>query len=159
MKWYDLLITDEFIDYFCNDINVYYTDFKDKWEYIPQPLFKKFTDTVNGITYAFSVRFSPYAESLFSSLNERDVDFYNAYIACKELLPPVITLSDIWQSIEVEENVSRYEVDFKYLNAEQIAVLILYPFWKRMNGSWEIDFLNSGRLKKYLLELKKKSKG
>lgn len=154
MKWYDLLITDEFIDYFSKDNNTYYVDFKNKWEYVPQPLFKKFADTVTGITYAFE-RFKDSSELL--SIEEKEPDIYNAYINCKQLMPPIITLADIWQSIEVKENGSPYQVDVKHLNPEQIAVLILYPFWSRMDGSWEIDFLDSGSLKKYLLELKEKS--
>ncbi|MBQ2704995.1 MAG: hypothetical protein IJF58_05550 [Clostridia bacterium] len=155
MKWYHLLITDEFIDYFCNGSNIYYTDFKNKWEYIPQPLFKKFIDTVTGITYAFA-RCGNSSE-LFLSTKEKEPDIYNAYINCKKTMPPVITLADIWQSIKVNKNCSPYQVDVKYLSAEQIAVLILYPFWSRMGGSWEIDFLDSGRLKQYLIELKEKS--
>ena len=152
MKWYDLLITDEFIDYFCNGSNIYYTDFKNKWEYIPQPLFKKFADTVDGITFAFARYGNPPEWFLL-----RNENIYNAYINCQKLMPPIITLADIWQSIEVEKNCSQYQADVKDLNAEQIAVLILYPFWSRMDGSWEIDFLDSGKLKKYLLALKEKS--
>ncbi len=155
MKWYDLLITKEFLDYFSNDDNIYYTVVNDKEEYNPQPLLKKFADTVTGITYAFA-RYSNSSELLLS-MKEKEPDIYNAYINCQKLMPPIITLADIWQSIKIEENYSPYQVDIKSLNAEQIAVLILYPFWNRMGGSWEIDFLDSGRLKKYLLELKEKS--
>ena len=156
MKWYDLLITDEFIDYFCGEHNIYYTDFKNNWEYIPQPLFKKFIETVTGITFAFG-RFCDNPESLLS-MGKKYPDIYNAYINCQKLMPPIVTLLDIWQSIEPKDNNSLYQEDVNRLNAEQIAVLILYPFWNRMGSSWEIDFLDSGMLKHYLIELKKKSK-
>lgn len=156
MKWYDLLITDEFIDYFCNESNIYYTDFKNEWEYTPQPLFKKFCDTVKGITTAFE-RYKNAAQKLLI-LKETEPDFYNALINCEKVMPPNVTLGDFWQSIDLKENRSPYQVDVESLEAEQIAVLILYRFWRRMGVSTEIYFLDSGNLKKYLLELKKKSK-
>ena len=155
MEWYDLLITDEFINYFSNDNSIYYSDFKSKSEYTPQPLFRKFWDPVTGITYAFQ-RFDISDKSLLI-IKEKTPDVYDAYINCRERMPFASSLMDFWHSIKTEADGSRYDVDVKTLCAEQIAVLILYPFWNRMGGSWEIDFLDSGLLKQYLLALKEKS--
>ena len=58
----------------------------------------------------------------------------------------------VWQSIGSD----RYAVDTELLTAEQCALLIMYPFWSRMGGSFEEHFYNSGRLKKYLCALKNK---
>lgn len=155
MEWYDLLITNEFLDYFNNEGNAFYKAKNDGREYIPEPLFKKFADTVSGITYAFS-RFTDYPELLLT-MKEVEPEMHYAYINCKKLLPPVITLVDIWKSIDLKGHLTPYKIDVKTLNAQQIAVLILYPFWNRMGGSWEIEFLESGMLKRYLFELKAKS--
>ena len=144
MKWYDLLITNEFMDYFCNDGNVYYNATAENCGYIPEPLFKKFIDTVNGITLALT-------QPGFSLI--KDSVLFNVYMTCQTVVPHGISLSDIFHSILP----SPYQADIKHLNAEQIATLILYPFWSRMGGSYEIDFLNSGRLRQYLLELKKRA--
>ena len=70
--------------------------------------------------------------------------------------PRVGSLSNIWQTIPKGENRGHYEALPESLTAEQIAVLIMYPFWSRMGGSFETTFLDDGRLKKYLLALKKK---
>ena len=58
----------------------------------------------------------------------------------------------VWQSIGSD----RYAVDTELLTAEQCALLIMYPFWSRMDGSFEEHFYNSGRLKKYICALKDK---
>lgn len=156
MKWYDLLITDEFVDYFSDDSNIFYTK-KDNAEhgYTPQSIFAKFVDTVNAITYAFQ-RLSLSNDFFLSSFKNKPV-ICDAYIRCQNSMPETITLADIWKSIKCDEGDTPYQVDVKTLNAEQIAVVILYPFWSRMGGSWEIEFLDSGRLKQYLLELKRKA--
>lgn len=152
MKWYDLLVTDEFVDYFSNDNNVYYEYIDDKGKYKPQPLFEKFIGLVNEITLAFTLHdLSPKALC-------RVKDLYPiAYMIYAERLTPSDNLSEIYRSIKTEKNQSMYQVDVDTLNAEQIAMMILYPFWSRMGGSFEIDFLESGDLKKYLLELKKRA--
>ena len=155
MEWYDLLITKEFIDYFTNENSVFYTAVDGRQKYDPQPLFRKFRDTVTGITYAFQ-RFDISDRSLLI-IKEKTPDVYDAYINCRERMPFASSLMDFWHSIKTEADGSRYDVDVKTLCAEQIAVLILYPFWNRMGGSWEIDFLDSGLLKQYLLALKEKS--
>ena len=156
MKWYDLLITDEFIDYFSNDNSIYYTDFKNRVEYTPQPIFKKFIDTVIGITYVSAKFDDDFMQH--SSVKQAEPDIYSAYTLCKQSVSHDFNLSDIWQSMKLEETIfSPYEIEIETLNAEQLAHLIIYPFWNRTGGSWEIEFLESGRLKKYLLELKKKA--
>lgn len=155
MQWYHLLITDEFIDYFCGDNHVYYQLMQENNEYKPEPLFSKFIETVLGIAYAFN-RFELKEYELLS-MKKSAPHIYEAYERCNEVMPPVIRLSDIWQSIRVQEDESRYQKDVRELSAEQIAVLIMYPFWHRMGSRFEIDFLESGSLKKYLLALKEKA--
>jgi hypothetical protein len=60
----------------------------------------------------------------------------------------------IWQTIPRVENMGHYCLRPEYLSCEQIAVLIMYPFWSRMGGTFEINFLDRGDLKYYLLGLK-----
>lgn len=67
-----------------------------------------------------------------------------------------VKLADYWQSIIYDPNKSRYSVDVELLSCEQIAILIIYPFWSRMGGSFETRFLDDGRLLKYMKALKKK---
>ena len=62
----------------------------------------------------------------------------------------------IWNSIWSQSNARTYDLDTELLSAEQCALLIMYPFWSRMDGSFEEHFYNSGRLKKYLCALKNK---
>ena len=58
---------------------------------------------------------------------------------------------DIWHS-----RGCNYDTPIEKLSDEQCAVLLVYPFWSRMDGGFEVSFRNDGRLKKYLLALKKK---
>ena len=141
MVWYDLLITDEFLDFFEQR----------NGNYAAYSTFQKFSDTVQGITLAFG----GYPDSAEKHL-ETETDVYNAYKNCKGLLVEGVTLAEIWRSIPLGDNKSPYQVSVDVLTAEQIAVLILYPFWKRMGGSFETDFAESGKLKQYLHELVKK---
>ena len=124
MKWYESMISEEFVDYFCDENSKFYEICDDKVVYMP--LFNKFRNTILEITY-------------------RHLD-----------APEGCRLSDYWNSIK-NEGQSHYRVDVSTLNDNQIAVLIMYPFWSRMGGSFEKEFLDDGRLKKYLSALYKKA--
>ena len=124
MKWYDSMISEEFVNYFCGENSKFYEICDNKVVYMP--LFNKFKKTILQLTY----------------------EHINAPNGCR--------LSDYWKSIEIEGK-SQYEVDISILNDNQIAVLIMYPFWSRMGGSFEKEFLDDGRLKKYLSALYKKA--
>ena len=124
MKWYDSMISEEFVNYFCDKNSKFYELCDNKIMYMP--LFKKFRKTIMEITYGH----------------------INAPNGCR--------LSDYWNSIETNGK-PIYQVDISTLNDNQIVVLIMYPFWSRMGGSFEKEFLDDGRLKKYLSKLYKKS--
>ena len=76
---------------------------------------------------------------------------------CRELLPPAFSVQAVWNSAKQAGNEFLYQTDAAVFSAEQLAVLILYPFWSRMGGSFADKFLESGQLRNFLLTLKKKS--
>lgn len=154
MMWYEILIEDEFIDYFGNDDNIFYIIENEKK--VLAPTFSRFADIVHGLTYAWS--FPQLLISEMSEFQEECPDFYRAFVFCKKNQPSFDErhLNKIWKSIPVGFDFSHYRVDLNKLNAEQCAVLLMYPFWSRMGGSFEISFQEDGRLKKYILALKEK---
>lgn len=50
-----------------------------------------------------------------------------------------------------------YSIEPDQLSVDDVAVLVLYPFWSRMGGSFEEQFALDGRLGKYLRILKEKT--
>lgn len=150
MKWYDILVRDEFIDYFSDESNEFYRTCDGEVKYAPQ--FKRFCDVIYGITVAFN-RFRP---SIYEHLKQTVPDVYEGCDFCKDKLPEE-SLADYWRSID-DGDKGKYSVDRSTLSAEQLAVLIMYPFWSRMGGSFEKDFLDSGMLKQYLLALKDRTR-
>ena len=153
--WYDILIDNEFVEYFSNESNTF-TTIKNG-EKVLAPTFARFANIVAGVTYAWD--FADIPNVILDHLKENEPDVFCGYVFCKEnqASPDEMYLSKIWNSIPNSENESRYDVDLENLNAEQCAVLLMYPFFSRMGGSFEISFQEDGRLKKYLLALKKKS--
>lgn len=152
-EWYEVLIRDEFIDYFSKENNVFY---KTVWESkILEPQFEKFKAIISCITKAaeFGKEAFEFYECVMKNKPYLNLD-YSYWTDYKS--PRVGSLSKIWQTIPKGENRGHYETSPELLTAEQIAVLIMYPFWSRMGGSFETTFLDDGRLKKYLLALKKK---
>lgn len=152
-KWYEVLIRDEFVDYFCNEENTFYKVIDGKE--ILEPKFEKFKDIISGITYAAGlgeVQFFIHDHMIETKPNiYLGYSYWTHYKILREG-----SLTKIWQTIPKGKNKGHYETDPELLTAEQIAVLIMYPFWSRMGGSFETTFLDNGRLKKYLLALKKK---
>ena len=95
----------------------------------------------------------------FYALKQNEPDVLRGHAFYKENQPSQDEsyLAMIWHSIPTDQNTSCYDVDLEKLDAEQCAVLLMYPFFSRMGGSFEISFQEDGRLKKYLLALKEKS--
>ena len=152
-KWYEVLIRDEFIDYFSNEKNTFYKVIDGRE--ILEPQFDKFKEIIIGITHAAG--FSEVPFFIFEHMIESKPNMYLGYSYWTHYkILREGSLSKIWQSVPNGENRGRYEIEPEHLSAEQIAVLIMYPFWSRMGGSFETTFLDDGRLRKYLLALKKK---
>lgn len=152
-KWYEILIRQDFIDYFSNENNTFYKEIDGRK--ILEPQFQKFKDIIYGLT---SAGFHGQEYSFdFEFMIEKEPNVYlgYSYMASSKTLK-ISYLPDVWRTIPKEKNRGHYEIEPELLTAEQIAVLIMYPFWSRMGGSFEISFLESGRLKKYLSALKKK---
>ena len=153
--WYDILIDNEFIEYFSNESNTF--TIIENGQKLLAPTFSRFADIVTGLTYACTL--SNIKQSSMDYLRQKEPDVFRGYAFYKENQPSQDEsyLAMIWQSIPTDQNTSRYDVDLEKLDAEQCAVLLMYPFFSRMGGSFEISFQEDGRLKKYLLALKEKS--
>lgn len=152
--WYKIFIEDEFINYFSDENNTF--TIIENGQKVLAPTFARFADIVAGVTYAWVLSNTPKAN--MDNLRENYPDVFRGYAFCRENQPlkDEMYLSKIWHSIPTAQNESRYEVDLEKLNAEQCAVSLMYPFWSRMGGSFEISFQEDGRLKKHLLALKRK---
>lgn len=155
-KWYETLIKKEFIDYFSNEENSFYTVMDD--QVIKDSIFNYFSDVVSGITMALnSVRYSCVDRYSNDSLTNIPPYMYFGYrTAYDGLLREQKNHENILRLQPGSSITSLYELDPMSLSADKLAILILYPFWSRMGASNEIGFLESGRLKKYLLALKAK---
>lgn len=152
-KWYEVLIRDEFVDYFCNEENAFYKVI-DGREFL-EPQFKKFKEIIHGITRAAGFSSVPFF--IYEHMIEAEPNLYLGYSYWTHYkILREGSLAKIWKTIPNGKNGGHYEMEPELLTAEQIAVLIMYPFWSRMGGSFETTFLDDGRLKKYLLALKKK---
>lgn len=80
-------------------------------------------------------------------VNELTTEFVKSEILSNEKNK----LAVIWNTIPHETS---YQLE--NLTAEQIAVLLMHPFWSRMGGSYEIESFNSGELKRRIFALKEK---
>lgn len=154
--WYKILVEDEFIEYFSDENNIF-TVLKDG-EKEMAPMFARFRDAVTGVTYAFSL--PELKQSSIDHLREDEPDIYRGFAFCREHQSKVQKdsryLAKILHSIPTDLKALKKEDKLERLSAEQCAVSLMYPFWSRMGGSFEIEFQENGGLKKYLLALKKK---
>ena len=155
--WYDILVKDEFINYFCDDNNVFFTI--ENGEEILAPTFLRFRKIVGGVSRAFT-----YQERIidFSQVLEDigEYDMLEGFNFCTEQIAHLGLgrdyLIDLWHSIQTTPECSKYDVPTEEISAEQCAVLIMYQFWGRMGVRTETLFQESGELKRYLLALKQK---
>lgn len=139
MKWYDLLISDEFIDYFCNNG--------------PENSCKKWDDTVTGITYYFA--------DLVQNESIREIiklspDTYNAFLYCEKCKPEKNLLTDCYKSLR-QKGYDNYSSSPQVCSADELGALIIYPFFSRMDGPFGDDFIKDDKMEKYLLALKSKT--
>lgn len=148
MKWYELLITDEFIAYFSNPENEFYKKVDKEIKYAP--LFFKFYNTIEAMTAASNLRNYPEEfDSMFLRYKESLPYYYEAAVICRNQIPYPSEISKIFRRADRKNHPGEY-------TAEELAVVIMYHFWQRGNYYADINFLESGALKQYLLELKKK---
>lgn len=156
-KWYEILIKKEFVDYFSNEENNFYKVIDDK--IIKDTMFQNFSDVVNGITMANNHMQCSCADRYSEEHNLLRIPphmYLGFRLAYDGLLREQKTFKKIL-NLQIGSSItSLYKLDPMSLSADKIAILILYPFWSRMGGSFETTFLDDGRLRKYLLALKKK---
>ena len=154
--WYEILVKNEFADYFMNQHEFSNDANEEKMMY---QMLKGYADIIAGVTLAWT--YSEYQKNnfLIKQIQKMGADTHFAFEFCNSRLhlTQVKSLSDIWQSIPSPLGQSKYDTDPALLNAEQIAVLIMYPFWSRMGDSYEKEFTKDGNLQKYLLILNSKS--
>jgi len=148
VQWYEILIQDKFVDFFKpHNMEVFRTT---NGKGIFHPVFEEFRGIVLGMTSACSVgdwNRKEIGESLARS-NPHEAVGYNHFL---DTCPGGQgRFAEVWQTIQ-----DPYETDVESLSAEQVAVLILYPFWSRIGGNFEIEFAQDGRLGMYLRTLKK----
>ncbi len=155
--WYKIFIEDEFINYFSDEYNTF--TITENGKQVLAPTFFRFARIVRGVTAGWAHSDIALPEDYMNYMQENEPDLFRGYTFCKENKTSNDRqyLSKIWSSIPRDQNESPYDVDLEKLNAEQCAVLLMYPFWSRMDGHFEISFQEAGRLKKYLLALKKKA--
>ena len=152
--WYKIFIEDEFIRYFGDEKNTF--SITENGQTVLAPTFSRFADIVTGVTYAWAL---PDIRDSSIEHMKKMPDIFRGFAFCREnqSLREETYLAKIWHSIPNEPNGSRYDVPLENLNAEQCAVLLMYPFYSRMGGSFELTFQKDGRLKKYLFALKEKA--
>ena len=152
--WHKIFIEDKFINYFDNESNIFTVTKNDRK--VLAPTFSEFADIVNGVTLAWTMPWLPISE--IEKMASENPGILRGFTFCTENKSSQNDryLPELWCAIPVGQNESPYDVDTESLNAEQCAVLLMYPFWSRMGGSFEISFQEDGLLKKYLLALKKK---
>lgn len=149
MQWYEILIQDKFVDFFKNHNTEVLASANGKDA--AHPLFEEFRGIVLGMTMACSLgdqNRKQISESLAKTSPHEAVGYDHFLDTCPN---GERRFADIWNSMQ-----DPYETDVESLSAEQIAVLILYPFWSRMGGNFEEEFAKDGRLGRYLCLLKKK---
>ncbi len=155
--WYELLISDEFIEYFSDENNRFYS-VKDN-KVVLEPMFQKYKDIIYGITYAPLVAEAFQKRGYDASENMKEYA-PNVYLGLKSAIDYFrsnnTTIIELLNKPKGSATAELYNADPEKLTADQIAVLIMYPFWSRMGGSWEEVFLDRGYLKKYILILKDK---
>ncbi len=153
--WYEILISDYFIEYVKSDPD-YEKDFKDANSVIYQ-----FWDVIEGFTYGNIMRQNPTkakdAAKGLELYGDWVVKGYWAFVNDEDNERDIGVIS---KSIrEKDKNKTFYEQDPKSLSAVQLAFLIWYASWEHPiceQGCMIYEFTTSGDLKKYLLALKKR---
>lgn len=149
--WYAILLQDKFLSCFTDE-SYYLSTAGRKHDYF-SALRKEFSEIVNGMTIACAMSNSEKWKSLsddyFDFSPIYGIGFYHYMKTCPK---DPRYFSTIWHTMD---NLNK--TDPEKLCAEQIAVLIFYPFWHRMGLNDEENFIRSGRLGKYLQILQSKT--
>ena len=151
--WYDILVKNKYAEYFINSNGTEDAEATAK-------MLRGLAGVVSGATTSWAFCDRRDADFVAVATEYMDADEKLAFEFCHSNLGSTSTtsLSDVWQSIPTEDDQSKYDVDIELLSVEQCAVLIMYPFWSRMGGSFEEQFAADGRLRKYLRALNVKNK-
>ena len=154
--WYNIFIEDEFVNYFSDESNTFTTI--ENGKQVLAPTFFRFSRIVRGVTAGWTQSQIALPAEYMDYMEKNEPDLFRGYTFCiaNKTSNDRRYLSNIWISVPREQGESPYDVDLAKLDAEQCAVLIMYPFWSRMDGSFETSFQEAGHLKKYLLALKNK---
>jgi hypothetical protein len=150
--WYEILVKNNFADYFMN------SDSNAQDESTTLQMLDGYADIVSGVTISWMFFDKRDPDFVSGIISNEDQHIKLAFEFCHSRLDSTTTtnLGEVWSSIPVNPDQSCYDIDTNLLNAEQCAVLIMYPFWSRMGGSFEKEFAIDGRLKKYLCALNNK---
>lgn len=151
--WYEILISDYFIEYVKSDPD-YEKDFKDENSVIYQ-----FWDVSEGFVFGNIMREHPTKAKNTAKFIESYGDWvlkgYWAYINDEDNERDIGVIA---KSIrEKDESKTFYEHDPNSLSEEQLAFCIMYRTWDRLGMPNKFyEFTINGDLKKYLLALKKR---
>ena len=152
--WYEILISDYFIEYVKSDPD-YEKDFKDE-----NSVIRQFWDVIEGFAYGNIMREFPTKakdKDVLQGYNDWVLKGYWAYINDEDNERDIGVIA---KSIrEKDETKIFYEQDPKSLSEVQLAFLIWYASWEHPiceQGCMIYEFTTSGDLKKYLLTLKKR---
>ena len=148
--WYEILVKNQVADYFING--------EPANEETAAQMRKEYADIVYGVTTAWTLCKDQKDDTVQEQIARLGESAYTAFDFCRSHMPfsAANSLSQILQSIRTQFHERFYDIDLSLLNEEQCAVLIMYPFWSRMGGSFEEEFLTRGDFKKYLCALKSK---
>jgi len=149
--WYAILLQNKFLSCFTDES--YYLSTAGRKHDSFSELHKEFSEIVNGMTIACAMsnseKWKNLSDDYFNFSPIYGMGFYHYMKTCPADSQYFAT---IWHTMD---NLSR--TDPNKLCAEQIAVLIFYPFWHRMGLNDEEAFIRGGQLGQYLQALKAKT--
>ena len=157
--WYEILISDYFIDYVKSDPN-YDKDFENE-----NSVIRQLWGVLDGFTIGNIIVISQPTKAKSECFIRDHNDWYNDWVmkGCWSFVNDEKNERDIAtiaKSIrEINENMTFYEHDPNSLSEVQLAFLILYSTWDRPFNPYKYtfhEFTLNGYLKEYLLPLKKR---
>ena len=157
--WYEILISDYFIDYVKSNPN-YDKDFENE-----NSVIRQLWGVLDGFTIGNIIVISQPTKAKAECFIRDHNDWYNDWVikGCWSFVNDEKNERDIAtiaKSIrEINENMTFYEHDTNGLSEVQLAFLILYSTWDRPFNPYKYtfhEFTFNGYLKEYLLALKKR---
>lgn len=147
--WYAIFLQDKFLNYFTDPNTIF--EIEEIGRTRLAPVFQEFAELVEGVTWgsSFGSKIFDRADSAMGNSPVVLMAYHHFMQTCPVDQQHITT---VWNTMH-----DHYQLDPKKLCAEQIAVLIMYPFWSRMDGSFEVAFAKDGRLGKYLQILHEKT--